>query len=106
MQDAHAFWQRNKNEEGGGGYLAWNWDSSIWGADVLLASLTDGSDATYAAEARAAALYLGFRVIVLRKVFYARPANMHARTCSWPRSPTAATPPTPQRRALALHLGF
>ena len=41
---------RNKNEEGGGGYLAWNWDSSIWGADVLLATLAGAADATYAAE--------------------------------------------------------
>ncbi len=50
MQDALNFWQRNKNEEGGGGYLAWNWDSSIWGADVLLAQLTPDSDKKYASE--------------------------------------------------------
>ena len=49
-QDALHFWLRNKNEEGGGGYLAWNWDSSIWGADVLLATLAGATDATYAAE--------------------------------------------------------
>jgi hypothetical protein len=41
LQDALHFWQRNKDEEGGGGYLAWNWDSSIWGADVLLAQQTN-----------------------------------------------------------------
>jgi hypothetical protein len=49
-QDALHFWARNKNEEGGGGYLAWNWDSSIWGADVMLATLAGATDATYAAE--------------------------------------------------------
>ena len=48
-QDAQSFWERNKNEEGGGGYLAWNWDSSIWGADVLLAQLQT-SDPKYASE--------------------------------------------------------
>lgn len=48
MQDALHLWQRNKDEEGGGGYLAWNWDSSIWGADVLLAQQT--SDAKYGGE--------------------------------------------------------
>ena len=35
-------------EEGGGGYLAWNWDSSIWGADVLLAQMTN--DPNYGSE--------------------------------------------------------
>lgn len=50
-QDAQKFWQRNKDEEGGGGYLAWNWDSSIWGADVLLAAQT--SNTQYGAEVRA-----------------------------------------------------
>ena len=50
-QDALNFWERNKNEEGGGGYLAWNWDSSIWGADVLLAQLQT-SDPKYASEVR------------------------------------------------------
>jgi len=49
-QDAQKFWQRNKAEEGGGGYLAWNWDSSIWGADVLLAAQT--SNTQYGAEVR------------------------------------------------------
>ncbi|CAL8464163.1 g3698 [Coccomyxa elongata] len=48
LADAQKFWQRNKDEEGGGGYLAWNWDSSIWGADVLLAAQT--SDTKYGAE--------------------------------------------------------
>lgn len=48
LQDAQKLWQRNKDEEGGGGYLAWNWDSSIWGADVLLAAQT--SDTKYGAE--------------------------------------------------------
>ncbi len=48
LQDAQKLWQRNKDEEGGGGYVAWNWDSSIWGADVLLAAQT--SDPKYGAE--------------------------------------------------------
>jgi hypothetical protein len=50
VQDALNFWERNKVEEGGGGYLAWNWDSSIWGADVLLAQQT--TDTNYGAEVR------------------------------------------------------
>ena len=41
--------------EGGGGYLAWNWDSSIWGADVLLATLAGSAGVSYAAEVCAAA---------------------------------------------------
>ena len=41
-------------EEGGGGYLAWNWDSSIWGADVLLAQMTN--DPNYGSEVSPATL--------------------------------------------------
>ena len=53
VQDALSFWERNKDEEGGGGYLAWNWDSSIWGADVLLAQLMPNPDPKYGSEVRA-----------------------------------------------------
>ncbi len=48
LQDAVNFWELNKVEEGGGGYLAWNWDSSIWGAEVLLAQMTN--DPNYGSE--------------------------------------------------------
>ena len=34
MQDAQKLWQRSKDEEGGGGYLAWNWDSSMGSSDL------------------------------------------------------------------------
>ncbi|CAL5226752.1 g9605 [Coccomyxa viridis] len=50
LDDALNFWERNKDEEGGGGYLAWNWDSSIWGADVLLAQLMPHPDPKYGSE--------------------------------------------------------
>lgn len=54
MQDAQKLWQRSKDEEGGGGYLAWNWDSSIWGADVLLSA--QANDPKYGAEVRPSSL--------------------------------------------------
>jgi hypothetical protein len=37
---------RNTNEEGGGGYQAYNWDTSAWGAYLLLAQI-QGSDSPY-----------------------------------------------------------
>ena len=43
LQDAETYWTRNKNEEGGGGYLAFSWDTAVWGADMMLTSLTDNN---------------------------------------------------------------
>ena len=40
MQDAEAYNQRNINEEGGGGYVAFVWDCAYWGTQVKLAQLT------------------------------------------------------------------
>lgn len=51
-QDAKTWWQRNKVEEGGGGYLGYGWDSAIWGVNVQLAALTNNSAPQWAAEAR------------------------------------------------------
>ena len=51
-QDAKNWWQRNKVEEGGGGYLGYGWDSAIWGVNVQLAALTNNSAPQWAAEAR------------------------------------------------------
>jgi len=53
-QDAQNWWQRNKVEEGGGGYLGYGWDSAIWGVNVQLAYLTNNSAPLWAAEARRA----------------------------------------------------
>jgi len=53
-QDAQNWWQRNKVEEGGGGYLGYGWDSAIWGVNVQLAYLTNNSAPQWAAEARRA----------------------------------------------------
>ena len=54
-QDAMTWWQRNKVEEGGGGYLGYGWDSAIWGVNVQLAALTNNSAPQWAAEARTSA---------------------------------------------------
>ena len=43
LQDAERYWTRNRNEEGGGGYLAFSWDTAVWGADMMLTSLTDNN---------------------------------------------------------------
>ena len=48
VQDAEAYNQRNINEEGGGGYLAYVWDCAYWGTQVKLAQFTGSS--TYSAE--------------------------------------------------------
>ncbi len=47
-QDAEAYNQRNINEEGGGGYIAYVWDCAYWGTQVKLAQFT--GSATYASE--------------------------------------------------------
>lgn len=52
VQDAKNWYQRNKAEEGGGGYLGYGWDSAIWGVDVQLAYLTNNSAPLWAAEVR------------------------------------------------------
>jgi len=47
-QDAEAYNQRNIDEEGGGGYIAYVWDCAYWGTQVKLAQFT--GSATYASE--------------------------------------------------------
>ena len=46
MQDAEFYWTQNRNLEGGGGYLAFSWDTAVWGADMMLATLTSSNSAT------------------------------------------------------------
>ena len=46
VQAAENYVDRNTNEEGGGGYQAYNWDTSAWGAYVLLAGI-QGADSAY-----------------------------------------------------------
>jgi len=46
VQAAENYVDRNTNEEGGGGYQAYNWDTSCWGTYVLLAEI-QGSDSPY-----------------------------------------------------------
>ncbi|DBA75362.1 TPA: hypothetical protein ACH3X1_010629 [Trebouxia sp. C0004] len=48
LTDAEAYNQRNINEEGGGGYIAYVWDCAYWGTQVKLAQFT--GSATYASE--------------------------------------------------------
>ena len=48
LQDAEAYNQRNINEEGGGGYIAFVWDCAYWGTQVKLAQFTGST--TYASE--------------------------------------------------------
>lgn len=46
MQAAHNYADRNTNQEGGGGYQAYNWDGVAWGVYVLLAQI-DGPGSEY-----------------------------------------------------------
>lgn len=46
VQDAETFNQRNINEEGGGGYIAFVWDCAYWGTQVKLALMTGTSKYT------------------------------------------------------------
>ena len=46
VQAAENYVDRNTNEEGGGGYQAYNWDTCAWGAYVLLAGI-QGADSAY-----------------------------------------------------------
>ena len=46
LQAAHTYADRNTNEEGGGGYQAYNWDGVSWGVYVLLAQI-DGPSSEY-----------------------------------------------------------
>ena len=55
-QDAQAWYERNRARHGGGEYLAYGWDSSIWGVNLQLASLTSNSAPVWAAEVRWAVL--------------------------------------------------
>ena len=50
LQDAENYWRRNKNEEGGGGYLAFSWDTAVWGVDMMLTQLTSPNNQVYQNE--------------------------------------------------------
>ena len=47
-QDAEAYNQRNMQEEGGGGYIAYVWDCAYWGTQIKLSQFTN--NAAYASE--------------------------------------------------------
>ena len=46
LQAAHNYATRNTNEEGGGGYQAFNWDGVSWAVYILLAQI-DGPSSQY-----------------------------------------------------------
>ncbi|KAK9844541.1 hypothetical protein WJX74_003790 [Apatococcus lobatus] len=50
LDDAENYWRRNRNEEGGGGYLAFSWDTAVWGVDMMLTQLTSPNNQVYQNE--------------------------------------------------------
>ncbi len=93
VQDAKYWYQRNKVEEGGGTYLDYGWDSSIWGVNLQLANLTKNSEPMWAAEVRRAlpSLLRYAQVVVSTGEYSLRIGEENgASLCSWPDRPSAS----------------